>query len=65
MGADGQQHADDLGADADSDSDEAAGRIVLLQSRPETVWTGRERMPAGTPRPRPADHVLALFGKPL
>jgi pyruvate,water dikinase len=52
-------------ADADSDSDEAAGRIVLLQSRPETVWAGRERTPAGTPRPRPADHVLALFGKPL
>jgi pyruvate, water dikinase len=50
---------------ADSDSDETAGRIVLLQSRPETVWAGRERTPAGTPRPRPADHVLALFGKPL
>jgi pyruvate,water dikinase len=61
------------GADADgsgdsnagSDFDEAAGRIVLLQSRPETVWAGRERTPAGSPRPRPADHVLALFGKPL
>jgi pyruvate,water dikinase len=52
-------------SDADSDSGEAAGRIVLLQSRPETVWAGRERTPAGTPRPRPADHVLALFGKPL
>ena len=40
-------------------------RIVLLQSRPETVWAARERTPAGTPKPRPADHVLALFGKPL
>jgi pyruvate,water dikinase len=43
----------------------AAERIVLLQSRPETVWSARERTPAGAPRPRPADHVLALFGKPL
>jgi len=43
----------------------AAGRIVLLQSRPETVWAAHEQAPAGAPRPRPADHVLALFGKPL
>jgi pyruvate,water dikinase len=61
----------DAPADADSDSgsadfaDSADGRIVLLQSRPETVWAARERTPAGAPRPRPADHVLALFGKPL
>jgi pyruvate,water dikinase len=46
-------------------TDAAADRIVLLQSRPETVWAAREQAPAGTPRPRPADHVLALFGKPL
>jgi len=49
------------GADAAS----AADRIVLLQSRPETVWAAHEQAPAGAPRPRPADHVLALFGKPL
>jgi len=42
-----------------------AGRIVLLQSRPETVWAARTASPAGTPKPRAADHVLALFGKPL
>jgi len=41
------------------------GRIVLLQSRPETVWAARDVGPAGAPRPRPADHVLDLFGKPL
>ena len=40
-------------------------RIVLLQSRPETVWAARDARPAGAPRARPADHVLALFGKPL
>ncbi len=48
-----------------ADAAPAAERIVLLQSRPETVWSARERPPAGVPRPRPADHVLALFGKPL
>ncbi len=40
-------------------------RVVLLQSRPETVWAARDARPAGAPRPRAADHVLALFGKPL
>jgi pyruvate,water dikinase len=39
------------------------GRVVLLQSRPETVWAARETGPAGAPRPRAADHVLDLFGK--
>jgi pyruvate, water dikinase len=40
-------------------------RIVLLQSRPETVWAANDLAPAGAPKPRPADHVLALFGKAL
>jgi pyruvate,water dikinase len=44
---------------------EADARIVLLQSRPETVWAVRDPKPAGAPKPRAADHVLALFGKPL
>ena len=44
---------------------EADARIVLLQSRPETVWAARDPKPAGAPKPRAADHVLALFGKPL
>jgi pyruvate, water dikinase len=48
----------------DGDQDPAA-RIVLLQSRPETVWAARTSAPAGTPKPRAADHVLSLFGKPL
>ncbi len=41
-----------------------ADRIVLLQSRPETVWAARESAPVAAPKPRPADHVLSLFGKP-
>jgi pyruvate,water dikinase len=44
---------------------EPAARIVLLQSRPETVWAARDAKPAGAPKARAADHVLALFGKPL
>jgi pyruvate,water dikinase len=40
-------------------------RIVLLQSRPETVWAAKTAPPVAAPKPRPADHVLALFGKPL
>jgi pyruvate, water dikinase len=43
----------------------AAARVVLLQSRPETVWAARAAAPAGVPKARAADHVLALFGKPL
>jgi pyruvate, water dikinase len=42
-----------------------ADRVVLLQSRPETVWAARAQTPRAAPKPRPADHVLALFGKPL
>ena len=44
---------------------EPSARVVLLQSRPETVWAARGSSPAGAPKPRAADHVLALFGKPL
>jgi pyruvate,water dikinase len=41
-----------------------ADRIVLLQSRPETVWAAKTVPPVAAPKARPADHVLALFGKP-
>ena len=55
------------GAPADSPAPgaPAESRVVLLQSRPETVWAARDAKPAGAPRARAADHVLALFGKPL
>jgi pyruvate,water dikinase len=52
--------ADSLAPDAPAES-----RVVLLQSRPETVWAARDPRPAGAPKARAADHVLALFGKPL
>ena len=42
-----------------------ADRIVLLQSRPETVWAARDRAPIATPRAKPGDHVLARFRRAL
>jgi pyruvate, water dikinase len=36
--------------------------VFLLQSRPETVWTGRARAPAAGPKGKAFDHVLAMFG---
>jgi len=43
--------------------DPPAERIVLLQSRPETVWAARAAAPVAAPKARPADHVLSHFGK--
>ena len=38
------------------------GEIFLLQSRPETVWAGRdEAQPVAKPTAKPADHVFALL----
>jgi pyruvate,water dikinase len=42
----------------------AADRVVLLQSRPETVWAAKTAPPLAAPKARAADHVLSLFGKP-
>ena len=44
------------------DGDGAAeSRVVLLQSRPETVWAARAAAPVAAPLPRAADHVLSHF----
>ena len=42
-----------------------ADRIVLLQSRPETVWAARDRAPVAFPRAKASDHVLARFRRVL
>jgi pyruvate,water dikinase len=34
----------------------------LLQSRPETVWSGRLAAPVAAPQPRAFDHVLRVLG---
>ncbi len=43
----------------------AGGEIVLLQSRPETVWTSRPAAPVATPKARPMDHVFEHLGRPV
>jgi pyruvate,water dikinase len=40
-------------------------RVMLLQSRPETVWAAREHAPIAIAAPRASDHVLARFRKAL
>jgi pyruvate,water dikinase len=42
-----------------------ADRIVLLQSRPETVWAARDREPIASPQAKASDHVLARFRRAL
>ena len=43
----------------------SALRIVLLQSRPETVWSHRRRpTPVAAPKPRAFDHVLERLRVP-
>jgi len=37
--------------------------IILLQSRPETVWARRRAGPVATPRARAADHVFEQLGR--
>lgn len=36
--------------------------IVLLQSRPETVWSAKESAPVGRAASDPSSHVLSIFG---
>ncbi|HKT46477.1 MAG TPA: PEP/pyruvate-binding domain-containing protein [Candidatus Acidoferrales bacterium] len=35
--------------------------VFLLQSRPETVWAGKERTPVAGPRSKAFDHVFSLL----
>ncbi len=37
--------------------------VVLLQSRPETVWARRHAAPLATPKPRAVDHVFEQLGR--
>jgi len=38
------------------------GEILLLQSRPETVWSGRDGSPVAKPALNPLLHVMKIFG---
>ena len=37
-------------------------RVLLLQSRPETVWSGKEKAPAAQPAENPLHHLMSVFG---
>jgi pyruvate,water dikinase len=37
-------------------------QILLLQSRPETVWSAKEAAPVARPTQDPVSHVLSIFG---
>ena len=37
-------------------------QILLLQSRPETVWSAKEAAPVARPALDPVSHVLSIFG---
>jgi phosphoenolpyruvate synthase/pyruvate phosphate dikinase len=39
-----------------------AGEIHLLQSRPETVWSSKDRAPVAKPAENPLQHVMKIFG---
>ena len=38
------------------------GKIFLLQSRPETVWSAKETSPVAKPAHSPVHHVMNIFG---
>jgi pyruvate, water dikinase len=42
--------------------DRRTGGILLLQSRPETVWSAKEAQPAARPAENPLSHVMSIFG---
>jgi len=39
-----------------------SGKILLLQSRPETVWSARDHAPVAKPETNPLRHVMNIFG---
>jgi pyruvate,water dikinase len=41
---------------------DARGNLMLLQSRPETVWSAKEATPAARAAPDPLSHVMSIFG---
>jgi pyruvate, water dikinase len=43
--------------------DRRSGEILLLQSRPETVWSAKEAEPVGRAAADPSSHVLSIFGR--
>ncbi|MDE2012912.1 MAG: phosphoenolpyruvate synthase [Alphaproteobacteria bacterium] len=42
--------------------DRKDGSVLLLQSRPETVWSARDAKPVAAPAANPLSHVMNIFG---
>ena len=42
--------------------DRHGGGILLLQSRPETVWSAKEAAPVAKPAENPLSHLMTVFG---
>ena len=42
--------------------DRASGEVLLLQSRPETVWSAKESAPVARAAANPLAHVMSIFG---
>jgi pyruvate, water dikinase len=42
--------------------DRVSGEILLLQSRPETVWSARDATPVARAADNPSLHVMSIFG---
>jgi pyruvate, water dikinase len=42
--------------------DRHSGEILLLQSRPETVWSAKDAVPVARPAENPLAHVMSVFG---
>jgi len=42
--------------------DRHTGKILLLQSRPETVWSSKDAKPVAAPAADPLSHVMSIFG---
>ena len=42
--------------------DRHTGEILLLQSRPETVWSAKDSAPAARAAENPLSHVMSIFG---
>lgn len=38
-------------------------KVILLQSRPETVWSAKDKKPVATPKASALDHVFGMFEK--
>ncbi len=54
-------HPQDIEWAVPRDSSNSDKCVYLLQSRPETVWSNRETVPAARPTEKPIDHLVNLM----